>query len=36
MDGYHREELLLIDEARPGSLDYLLVLQTLDEYDVSG
>jgi hypothetical protein len=35
MDGYRGEELLLIDEIRPGNLDYPWLLQILDDYDVS-
>jgi hypothetical protein len=35
MDGYRGEELLLIDEVRPGSVDYPWLLQMLDDYDVS-
>jgi phosphoribulokinase len=35
MDGYRGEELLLIDEIRPGSVDYPWLLQMLDNYDVS-
>jgi hypothetical protein len=35
MDGYKGEELLLIDEMRPRSLDYPWLLQMLDDYDCS-
>jgi hypothetical protein len=35
MDGYNGEELLLIDEVRPGSVDYPWLLQMLDDYDCS-